>query len=89
MLLTLGVLPYEIALSLFLGALTRAYQPFVITRATARFPLYQELVLLPLKLLISRVVSMGRRNTSPKTYLQMFQWLDSSASVDSRKMQPA
>ena len=37
---------------------------------------------------ISRVVSMGRRNTHPKSYLQVFQWLNSLASVDSKKTLP-
>jgi len=31
---------------------------------------------------------MGRRNTHPKSYLQAFQWLNSFASVDSRKTLP-
>ena len=31
---------------------------------------------------------MGRRNTHPKPYRQVFQWLDSFASVDSRKTLP-
>jgi len=31
---------------------------------------------------------MGRRNTRPKPYLQVFQWLSSFASVDSRKTPP-
>ena len=33
-------------------------------------------------------VSMGRRNTRPKSYPQVFQWLNSFASVDSRKTLP-
>ncbi len=37
---------------------------------------------------INKVVSMGRRNTHPKSYLQVFQWLNSLASVDSRKTLP-
>ena len=31
---------------------------------------------------------MGRRNTRPKSYLQVFQWLNSFASVDSKKTLP-
>jgi hypothetical protein len=31
---------------------------------------------------------MGRRNTHPKSYLQVFQWLNSFASVDSKKTLP-
>jgi hypothetical protein len=31
---------------------------------------------------------MGRRNTRPKFYLQVFQWLNSFASVDSKKALP-
>jgi hypothetical protein len=34
------------------------------------------------------VVSMGQRNTHPKSYLQVFQWLNSFASADSRKTLP-
>ncbi len=37
---------------------------------------------------ISWVVSIGRRNTRPKTYLRVFQWLNSFESVDSRKTLP-
>ena len=37
---------------------------------------------------IKPVVSMGRCNTSPKSYLQVFQWLNSFASVDSKKTLP-
>src|SRR5215468_4524643 len=40
------------------------------------------------QLLVNGVVSMGRRNTRPKSYLQVFQWLSSFASVDSRKTSP-
>jgi hypothetical protein len=38
--------------------------------------------------LITVVVSMGRRNTHGKSYLQVFQWLNSFASVNSRKTLP-
>src|ERR1700674_5662809 len=31
---------------------------------------------------------MGRRNTRPKSYLQVFQWLNSFASADSKKTLP-
>jgi hypothetical protein len=31
---------------------------------------------------------MGRRNTRPKSYLQVFQWPNSFASVDSKKTRP-
>jgi hypothetical protein len=31
---------------------------------------------------------MGQRNTHPESYLQVFQWLNSFASVDSRKTLP-
>jgi len=34
---------------------------------------------------ITRAVSMGRRNTRPKPYLRVFQWLNSFSSVDSKK----
>jgi hypothetical protein len=34
------------------------------------------------------VVSMGQRNAHPESYLQVFQWLNSFASVDSRKTLP-
>jgi len=37
------------------------------------------------QVLINGVVSMGRRNTHTKSYLQVFQLQDSFASVDSRK----
>jgi hypothetical protein len=40
------------------------------------------------KFLESPVVSMGRRNTHPKSYLQVFQWLNSFARVDLRKTLP-
>jgi hypothetical protein len=40
------------------------------------------------QVLISRVVSMGRRNTCPKSYLQVFQWLNSFGSADSKKTLP-
>jgi len=40
------------------------------------------------RILLSQVVSMGRRNTHPKSYLQVFQWLNSFASVDSKKTLP-
>jgi hypothetical protein len=36
-------------------------------------------------ILISPMVSMGRRNTHPKSYQRVFQWLNSFARVDSRK----
>jgi len=39
---------------------------------------------LGLKVLKNGVVSMGRRNTRPKSYVQVFQWLDSFASVNSK-----
>jgi hypothetical protein len=38
--------------------------------------------------LINAVVSMGRRNTGPKSNLQMFQWLNSFESADSKKTLP-
>ena len=31
---------------------------------------------------------MGRRNTRPKSYLQVFKWLNSFASADSKKTLP-
>jgi hypothetical protein len=31
---------------------------------------------------------MGRRNTRPKSYLRVFQWLNSFASVNSKKTMP-
>jgi hypothetical protein len=31
---------------------------------------------------------MGRRNTRPKSYLQVFQWLNSFVTVDSKKTLP-
>jgi hypothetical protein len=37
---------------------------------------------------IRSVFSMGQRNTHPESYLQVFQWLNSFASVDSRKTLP-
>jgi hypothetical protein len=40
------------------------------------------------QLTIRPAVSMGQRNTCSKSYLQLFQWLDSFASVDSRKTLP-
>jgi hypothetical protein len=40
------------------------------------------------RLLISRVVSMGRRNTGPKSNLQVFQRLNSFESADSKKTLP-
>ena len=38
--------------------------------------------------LVNEVVSIGRRNTRPKSYLRVFQWLNSFESVDSRKTLP-
>ena len=38
--------------------------------------------------MISPVVSMGRRNTGPKSNLQLFQWLNSFESADSKKTLP-
>jgi hypothetical protein len=37
---------------------------------------------------ITGVVSMGRRNTGPKSNLQLFQWLNSFESADSKKTLP-
>jgi hypothetical protein len=34
------------------------------------------------------VVSMGQRNTHAKSYLHVFQWLNSFVSVDSKKTLP-
>ena len=40
------------------------------------------------QVLINAVVSMGRRNIRPKSYLQVFIWLNSFASPDSKKTLP-
>jgi hypothetical protein len=37
---------------------------------------------------LALVISMGQRNTHLESYLQVFQWLNSFASVDSRKTLP-
>ncbi len=37
---------------------------------------------------INAVVSMGRRNTGPKSNLQVFQWLNSSERASSKKTLP-
>jgi hypothetical protein len=48
----------------------------------------QVLSLVTSECLINEVVSMGRRNTGPKSNLQVCQWLNSFESADSKKTLP-